>query len=162
MSYERCLCCTAWSTDCGLKPRMIIPSISMSGTPLRPPLFDSISDRADESRSMLYSVRFTPMELRCDRALVQYGHQSVMYITTLMSRTGRSFGSSLTGGAGTGRVCATGGCGGGADGVGILTWGRGCCMATGSGAGVSCFEDATVADAGSPGADLGMIFDISR
>jgi len=77
-----------------------MPSTSIRGTPLLPPLLDSISDVAEESLSMLYSLRSTPSELRCDRAFVQYGHQSVMYMTTLMSLTGRSLGSSLTGGAG--------------------------------------------------------------
>ena len=165
--YERCLVCTASSTDSGLKPRRIIPSISMSGTPLRPPLFDSISERADESRSMLYSIRLTPRELRCDRALVQCGHQSVMYITTLMSRTGRSFGSSLAGGAGAGWFCAAccscpviGVCGDGA--AGLLISGRGCCMATSPGAGASCFDDETVADDGPPESAFGRNLATSR
>ena len=166
-SYERCLFCTASSTDSGLKPRRMIPSISISGTPVRPPLFDSISERAEESRSMLYSVRLTPRDLRCDRALVQYGHQSVMYITTLMSPTGRSFGSSLAGGAGAGWFCKAccscpviDGCGDGAGAAGLLISGRGCCTATGSG--VSCFGDETVADDGPPESAFGNNFAASR
>ncbi len=69
----------------GTYPLIIIPSMSIRGTIVDPPLNFFISANLLLSLSTSYSIRFTPRPLRYSRASLQYGHQEVIYMTTLMS-----------------------------------------------------------------------------
>jgi len=146
--YERCLVCTASVHDSGLKPRRIIPSISMSGTPAPSPAFrqhlwtgrriafDVVLYKADSQ-----GIKVRP-RLGCSVVTIGHVHN---YLEC--REQGRSFGSSLAGGAGAGWLCAAccfvsghrslRWCAAGL----LISGGEACCMATSPGAGASCFED---------------------